>query len=106
MVLILNLIPVFICIGWLLWAVPKWNKDKQPKTAIIFVVGLTLSLLFYKTIQPSYLPKGEVKRSPVPTFQQLEPGQREVKDLQPKPMSGEARDKRREEQIKEPLPWK
>lgn len=100
MVLLLNLVPFLICAGWLLWAAKSWNKSKQPKTVIIFIVGLTLSLLLYKNVQPSYLPKGEIARTEVV---QEEVVDEPIEDKLLKPMSTEERDARRKEQYKEKI---
>lgn len=100
MVLLLNLLPVLICIGWLWWAIKSWNKERTPKTVLIFVIGLTVSLLLYKNVQPSYLPKGEIKRTEVV---QEEVKQLPIEDKLSKPMSGENRDIRRKEQYKEKI---
>jgi hypothetical protein len=100
MVLLLNLIPFLICAGWCLWAAKSWNKSKQPKTVIIFIVGLTLSLLLYKNVQPSYLPKGEIARTEVV---QEEVVSQPIEDKLLKPMSPQERDARRKEQYKEKI---
>ena len=63
---------------------------------------MVAALVLYFQVQPSYLPKGEIKRSTVPQFEQK---QLDVQDITVKPLSGEERDARRMEQYKEPLPF-
>lgn len=59
-------------------------------------------LLIYGQIQPSYLPKGEIRRSQVIPFEQEH---YEVKDLMLKPLSGETRDERIKKLYNEELPF-
>ena len=70
----------------------------------LLIVSVLTAAVFglYLQLQPSYGVKGEIRRSAVPQFEQKE---FEVKDIQSKPMSGEDRDRRRQEAYKEPLPF-
>lgn len=61
-----------------------------------------LVFIVYLQLQPSYLPKGEIKRTTVPAFEKKE---FEIKDNLLKPLSGEERDIKREELYKQGLPF-
>lgn len=98
MIGLINLIPVILFLTGAFFI----YKNKTIKGRLI-VTALTLATLFlYFQLQPSYGIKGEVKRTSIPAFEQKE---YKVKDLQPKPMSGEDRDAKRKELYKEPLPF-
>lgn len=84
------------------WAISRFNKTKQVKSLIAPLVVFIVCAVVYTSARPSYLPKGEIKRSSVPTFEHKDV---EVRDLLSKPMSGEERDKRRNEMYKEKLPF-
>lgn len=71
------------------------------KNKWLMVSGIVLTFVVM-AIQPSYLPKGEIVRSTPPPFEQSE-GEIENKLLSPK--SGEEYDKKREESVKEGLPF-
>lgn len=98
MTFVFNLLPVVIAGVFLFWAYSRFKKDKIK--AILPLVLMVTTLVLYFQVQPSYLPKGEIKRSAVPQFEQKQLG---VKDITSKPLSGEERDARRKEQYKEPL---
>ena len=66
------------------------------------VVGIA-AIIVYMQLQPSYLPKGEVKRSDIPAFDQSEA---EIEDRNSKPKSGEEYDKKMENAVKSGLPFK
>lgn len=94
MTLLINLIPVyilFIACG-LFW---KYKKGW------ILAVGV-LVIGVYMQVQPSYLPKGEIKRSDVPAFI---PSRADIEDRNSTPKSGEDYDKERNRQIKDGLPF-
>lgn len=104
MIGLLNLIPFIIATLGLYWVYQGYKKKKDFLKDVFLRVVLTVAaVVLYNHFQPSYMPKGEVKRSVAPQFEYVE---KEVKDVVPKPMSGEDRDSRRKEQYKEPLPWK
>ena len=67
------------------------------------LVTATALLVIYMFVQPSYLPKGEVKRSVIPEFDKSES---EIVDRSLKAKSGEEYDQKRNEMIKEGLPFK
>jgi hypothetical protein len=54
-------------------------------------------------VQPSYMPKGEVVRHELPAF---EMSTAEIQDKQLKPRSAQEYDLKREQMIKEGLPFK
>lgn len=66
------------------------------------IVGF-VAIVIYMQIQPSYLPKGEVKRSDVPAFEQSDAV---IEDRNSKPKSGEDYDKKMEESVRKGLPFK
>lgn len=99
MIGLINLIPYLILIvgGYLVYL-----SRKNLKRAGVVATLTGVVFLLYLQLQPSYGVKGEIKRSIVPTF---EPKELQIKDVQPKPMSGEDRDERRKDLYKEPLPF-
>ena len=60
-------------------------------------------LAIYTIVQPSYLPKGEVKRSVIPEFERSESM---IQDRNLKAKTGEEYDEKRQQMIKEGLPFK
>lgn len=94
MVILLNLIvPVVLLISGLI----AW-KLKKPW---IVLIGIGV-VLVYGQLQPSYTPKGEVRRSQVPVF---ESSDAEIQDRQRRAQDGSAYDKKRQDSIKEGLPF-
>lgn len=67
------------------------------------LIVMCIVMVVYTIVQPSYLPKGEVKRSVVPEFDKSES---EIVDRSLKAKSGEEYDQKRNELIKEGLPFK
>ena len=59
MIAALNLIPLAL-LALAAWAV--WKKSRAG------LIGVVLLAAVYAVVQPSYLPKGTVERSPVPAF--------------------------------------
>lgn len=106
MVVILNYLNAIILVFtlcYLCYLGNKMRKGEDVSKQAMAVLGVSVALLFVlRAIQPSYLPKGQVTRSPVPEFEYIE---RPIQNLQPQPMSGEERDNRRAEAYKEPLPF-
>lgn len=106
MVLLLNLIPVIIVIAVVWWARKRVAKQTEQtaklKAVIAPVIVLVASLGLYTNVQPSYLPKGEIKRTVPPAFEQKES---QIQDISLKPVSSEERDKIRKEQYQEKLPF-
>lgn len=94
MVVLLNLLWVVILV---VAALSYW---KWRKTWIVVVTAI--ALLVYPMVQPSYMPKGQVKRSSIPAFEQ---SHSEVQDRLLKPPSGEEMDAKREQMIKDGLPF-
>lgn len=70
---------------------------------MIYVVIGALVMLTFMFFRPSYMPKGEVKRSEIPEFIQSD---KEIENriLSPKP--GDEYDKKREEDVKKGLQFK
>lgn len=94
MVILLNLIvPLVLLVGcWL-----TWKKKK------LWPIGAAGALvLLYTFVQPSYMPKGEVKRTNLPEF---EYHKIEVEDRLSKPKSGQQYDDERNQAIKDGLPF-
>jgi hypothetical protein len=103
MVGLLNLIPFLIATVGLYWIYCGWKKKenfvKNVLLRVILIVGI---IILYQQFQPSYMPKGEIKRTTTPQFQSKG---LEVQDNSLKPMPGEERDLRRKEAYKEKLPF-
>lgn len=95
MVVLLNLIlPTILIVGC--FAAYKLRK-------VWPVIAAVVLCLLYNMFQPSYMPKGEVVRRELPP---LETSQMEIQDKLLKPRSAEEYDAKREQQIKEGLPFK
>lgn len=88
MVILFNLLPLLLFIGFvfLAYKLKKWW---------LVLVGVMV-VAFYFQIQPSYIPKGEVKRTELPEFEQ---SSKEIVNRMSKPKSGEEYDKQRKEEI-------
>jgi hypothetical protein len=75
MILLLNLLPIILLIIWALifWLVSrKKDLDGRVKTGIVCTAGGIASIFMLALIQPSYLPKGEIVKTPVPSFEHKE----------------------------------
>lgn len=88
MVILFNLLPLLLFVGFvfLAYKLKKWW---------LVLVGVVV-VAFYFQIQPSYIPKGEVKRTDLPEFEQ---SSKEIVNRMSKPKSGEEYDKQRKEEI-------
>lgn len=88
MVILFNLLPLLLFVGFvcLAYNLKKWW---------LVLVGVVV-VAFYFQIQPSYIPKGEVRRTELPEFEQ---SSKEIVDRMSKPKSGEDYDKQRKEEI-------
>ena len=88
MILLLNLLPLVIfAIGaYASWKLRSWKV----------AVATILILIIYAKAQPSYMPKGEVKRSEIPAF---EVSTSEIQDRNSKPVTGEERDRIMKEKV-------
>lgn len=88
MVILFNLLPLLLFVGFvfLAYKLKKWW---------LVLVGVVV-VAFYFQIQPSYIPKGEVKRTELPEFEQ---SSKEIVNRMSKPKSGEEYDKQRKEEI-------
>ena len=88
MVILFNLLPLLLFVGFvfLAYKLKKWW---------LVLVGVMV-VAFYFQIQPSYIPKGEVKRTELPEFEQ---SSKEIVNRMSKPKSGEEYDKQRKEEI-------
>lgn len=94
MIVLLNLLVVLV-VGFLVF-LSAHTKKFWP------IVLIPVFIFIYMNVQPSYLPKGEVKRSDVPVFEQSEA---EIEDRNRKPQDGALYDEKRNESIKEGLPF-
>lgn len=90
MVVLLNLL-VFIVIMGLFYA---WWKTKKH----FFFFIAVLFLIIYPQIQPSYMPKGDIPRTSVPSF---EASNAEIEDRNRKPVPSEVRQAEQERMYKE-----
>jgi len=94
MVLLLNLIaPIIVIVFGYIW----WKTRKAWP-----LVVMVASLLLYVQAQPSYIPKGEVKRTAIAPFEQKDV---EIQNRLLTPPSGAEMDRKRGEMIKEGLPF-
>ena len=96
-VLLLNLLMGAFALISMAWG---WYEIKRGRSAVRPVIAFAVFCWIYGVAQPSYLPKGEVRRSTVPEFQEQE---LEVQDRTSKPMSGEERDRIRHERYRKGL---
>lgn len=94
MVLLLNLLSFVVCMG-LAWG---WWKTKKTW----FLIVMVIFLIIYPQVQPSYMPKGTVTRTSVPSF---DTPSGEIKDNNRKPVPSEVRNAAQEQQYKDGLPW-
>lgn len=88
MVILFNLLPLLLFVGFvfLAYKLKKWW----------FVLVGFMAVAFYFQIQPSYIPKGEVRRTELPEFEQ---SSKEIVNRMSKPKSGDEYDKERQQQI-------
>lgn len=101
MVALLNLIPFLIATVGLYWIYLGWKKGGDFVIDVLARVLITVVvILTYNHFQPSYLPKGEVKRTEIVSDEVVT---RPIEDNLSKPMSGEEREARRKEQYKEKI---
>lgn len=94
MIAALNLIPLALLVlaAWAVW--------KKSRTGLI---GVVLLAAVYAVVQPSYLPKGAVERSPVPAFT---PSDAAIEDRNRKPTPIEERDQRMQDAVRNGLDFK
>lgn len=88
MVILFNLLPLLVFTSFVFLA----YKFKKWWLVLLGVVAVAL----YFQIQPSYIPKAEVKRTELPEFEQ---SSKITVDRMSKPKSGEEYDKQRKEEI-------
>lgn len=94
MVGLLNILVLVVFVG-LAYA---WWKTKKH-----WLLMVMLGFLFvYSQFQPSYMPKGTVSRTSVPSF---DTPTGEIKDNNRKPVPSEVRNAAQEQQYKDCLPW-
>lgn len=74
-------------------------KLKKPWPLVVAAIFLVI----YTIVQPSYLPKGEVKRSVIPEFER---SGSTIQDRNLKAKTGEEYDEKRQQMIKEGLPFR
>ena len=94
MIAALNLIPLALL------ALAAWSVSKKSRAGLI---GVVLLAAVYAVVQPSYLPKGTVERSPVPAFT---PSDAPIEDRNRKPTPIEERDQRMQEAVRKGLDFK
>lgn len=101
MVALLNIIPFLIATVGLYWIYLGWKKGGDFVIDVLARVVVTVVVvLLYNHFQPSYLPKGEIKRTEIVSEEAIT---RPIEDNLSKPLSGEERDIRRKEQYKEKI---
>ena len=95
MILLLNLLPFLIAaIGFGL----SWKRKNR------WIAAATCAaVLLYFQAQPSYLPKGEITRSPPPVFGE---SNAQIEDRNRKPMPGDERDQRMRDAVQQGLDFK
>lgn len=99
MVLLINLIPLIIvlCGGFFLY---RGYKAGKTGGTLIAVAACTLFTLFlYFKAQPSYMPKGDIKRTEIPALSASPSAQIEDRNRQPVPQMD--RRAQQEEQYRE-----
>lgn len=94
MIILLNLAIVLISVMAIAVAI-HWKKWWPLVVAGVFII-------LYNFIQPSYLPKGMVQRSEIPAFEHSDA---KIQNRVLQPTSGVEYDARREQQIKDGLPF-
>lgn len=94
MVGLLNILVFVVCVG-LAYA---WWKTKK-HWLLLVMLGF---FFVYNQFQPSYLPKGTVERTSVPSF---DAPKGEIKDNNRKPVPSKERNSEQEQQYKDGLPW-
>ena len=94
MVGLLNILVFAVCVGL---AFAWWKTKKH------WLLLVMLGFLFvYGQFQPSYMPKGTVERTSVPSF---DAPKGEIKDNNRKPVPSEERNAEQEQQYRDGLPW-
>lgn len=95
MALLLNImVPVLILLG----AFISWKAKNWKPVAISLMVGVVYSLW----VQPGYGPRNQIERTRPSAFEQ---SKEEIQNRQLSPVSGEERDMKRNQSIKEGLPF-
>lgn len=94
MVLLLNtfFILYFVLSGWVIY------KAKTKKRKVQVFLLSVLVLIIYMKAQPSYLPKGDISRTSVPSF---EASNAPIEDRNRKPVPSEVRQAEQERMYKE-----
>lgn len=94
MIVLLNLLTIIVVLLGVFFSV-KMKKLWPIATAASLVI-------VYSFFQPSYMPKGTVQRTELPAFEQSEA---QIQDRALKPQDGSVYDARREQKIKDGLPF-
>lgn len=94
MIVLLNLLSAIVVVGGIVLSA-KLRKLWPLVTAAVFTI-------LYSFFQPSYMPKGTVQRAELPPFEQSEA---QIQDRALKPQDGSVYDARREQKIKDGLPF-
>ena len=96
MVVLLNLISALLVLS-ALFSLYKWVKTKERKHAL-YLAGYIAAIWLYTFLLPSYLPKGEIKRSAIPEFTQTTA---EIENRARQPVPQEERRAQQEQQYRE-----
>lgn len=95
MILLLNLLPYLVA------ALGAFIALKLRKVWIL--LATIAALIIYMKAQPSYMPKGQVERAPVPEIEQTEAS---IEDRASRPDSLSQRDQRMKEAVRSGLDFK
>ena len=98
MVALLNFLPALIVAG-ALYLTYRWHKKKtlNRETGLGLFVGMVVVLTILNSITPSYMPKGDVRKLPNPTFEKSDA---EIQDRNRKPeLTTEERQQRFDEKF-------
>lgn len=92
MVLLLNLlVPFFLfCVALVAWKTRNWK----------WLLIVPVVWVVYKAVQPSYIPKGDIKRTEIPAFERSDA---EIVDNARKPIPSNLRNAEQERQYREGL---
>ena len=95
MVVLLNIVPALLILA-VIFSMYKCIRTEQ-RMYRFMLAGSIIVLWLYTTLQPSYLPKGEIGRSEVPAFAK---STAEIEDRNRRPVPQEERRATQEEQYR------
>lgn len=98
MVFLLNLIPLLIFLVGAFFATRAMKRGGWKRTLMV-IVATIITIWLYLKAQPSYMPKGDIKRTPVPAFVPSSPA--EIEDRGRKPVALEERRAQQEQQYRD-----